>query len=77
MVAGKNRLEGIFPTIKPAPKSFYFKAVGVGVIVGALFELLMIKSNYYQVMKDSELRKIARNEKNQDQKPKINFFDDT
>ncbi|KAI9001590.1 hypothetical protein HDU85_002408 [Gaertneriomyces sp. JEL0708] len=43
-----------------APRSFYAKAFGIGFLVGAALEFAVIKSNYYEVMRQSEARRVAK-----------------
>jgi hypothetical protein len=44
----------------PAPKRLYFKAFAVGLVVGAALEFVLVKSNYYNVIRDSKVRELKR-----------------
>lgn len=67
MVVSKNYAINSFSpvSIKRAPPSYYFLALSIGLVFGGVMEWTIIKSDYYQVIKDSELR--ARVKVNEDQ----------
>lgn len=43
-----------------APRSLYVKAFGVGLLVGAALEYVFVKTNYYNVIRDSKVRELRR-----------------
>ncbi|KAJ3056519.1 hypothetical protein HK097_006426 [Rhizophlyctis rosea] len=55
---GRNPAMGQFGATS-APKTFYLKNFGIGLLLGVGLELLLIKSGYYQVMKDAQARDLA------------------
>lgn len=54
-----------FGVTRKAPKSYYFLALAIGLVSGAVMEWTIIKSDYYQVIKDAELRERVRIDKDQ------------
>ena len=63
MTVSKNYAIGAFRSAVPAPKSYYFYALAMGFVSGAVMEYTIIKSDYYQVIKDSHLRDRAKQDK--------------
>lgn len=60
MTVSRNYALGAFPKATNAPRSYYIIALAIGVISGAVMEFTIVKSDYYQVIKDSELRERKR-----------------
>ncbi|KAI8924559.1 hypothetical protein BC831DRAFT_464897 [Entophlyctis helioformis] len=48
------------PQLPPAPASFYLRTFGIGLVVGALLEVTMIKTGYYGMLAMGEAKKRAK-----------------
>ncbi|KND02223.1 uncharacterized protein SPPG_09052 [Spizellomyces punctatus DAOM BR117] len=56
----KNPAANFFKPLPRAPPSFYGKAFAIGFAIGAALEFAVIKAGYYDIMRNSEARKVAK-----------------